>query len=386
MSMTYEGEWDTTGLQMADVLTLPDPSRQLINWMMRQREVSLAEVVAHIGQDEDVARTVLGELMEQGFVSEMEVEGESRYRVRLAPKRGHPLPEHIWQALDVETVSPSLPRPLSVSLLTRLGERGRFLLSASPVVLIFLLVEWLLLTGQESFSGPIGILGTIFVSLLAGVFPVLLLVSSRRKGEFVPGVVYRLMGHPLLITSIYSIFLGSIFLHGLVIWQGRLERAGALLVGIATLGMTIIMARRGAVAPRLVVELRVGAGLAADLAPRGTFAVTAGGQPAMAEVRLGYPEGEQRYQTAAGEVPAPSSLRYAIFQIPAEQAQELKVWAHKITPEGNSEGLPALLEVRCGDETTQFDLKLSGGQALMSLTSEACLLEITLPGSEKRVQ
>ena len=55
------------------------------------------------------------------------------------------------------------------------------------------------------------------------------------------------------------------------------------------------------------------------------------------------------------------------------------MWAHKITPEGDSEGLSALLEVRCGDETTQFDLKLSDGQALLPLTGETCRLEITFP-------
>jgi len=54
------------------------------------------------------------------------------------------------------------------------------------------------------------------------------------------------------------------------------------------------------------------------------------------------------------------------------------VWAHKITSEGDSEGLPALLEVHCGDETTRFDLKLSGGQALLPLTGQPCRLEITL--------
>ena len=78
-------------------------------------------------------------------------------------------------------------------------------------------------------------------------------------------------------------------------------------------------------------------------------------------------------------MPTLSSLRYAIFQAPAEQTQELKVWAHKVEPEGDSEGLPAFLEVHCGDESARFDLKLSGGQALLPLTSEACWLEIKLP-------
>jgi len=35
--------------------------------------------------------------------------------------------------------------------------------------------------------------------------------------------------------------------------------------------------------------------------------------------------------------------------------------------------------VHCGDETTRFDLKLSGGQALLPLTGEARRLEITFP-------
>jgi len=94
---------------------------------------------------------------------------------------------------------------------------------------------------------------------------------------------------------------------------------------------------------------------------------------------LQYPDGEQRYRAATGQVPTPSSLRYAIFQLSVEQAQELKVWAHKVTPEGDSEGLPALLKVHCGDESMQFDLTLSGGQALLPLTGEACRLEITFP-------
>jgi amino acid permease/predicted transcriptional regulator len=390
MSMTYEGEWDPSGLRMADVLALPDDMRRIVNWMVRRGEVSLAEVAAFTGQDERAAHAMLDALAKQGFVRER----QGKYQVHFALRRGRQLPLDIWQALDVETDSPSPRLPLSASLLTRLGERGRFFLSASPVAVVFLLAEWLLLTDAESFSGPLGFAGVVAISLFAGIFPVLLLIASRRKGECIPGTVYRFLGHPLLTTSVYLLFLVSIFLHGLVIWQGPVERAGTLLIGVLMLVVTIVMARRGAFAPRLVVELRVGAGLAPALGDRkgrpytslastrqAVFAITAGGQPVTAEVRLGYPEGEQRYQAATGEVTAPSSLRYATFQVPAEQAQELKVWAHKVTPEGDSESLPALLEVRCGDETTRFDLKLSGGQALLPLTGETCRLEITLAES-----
>jgi len=354
MTLTYEGEWDATGLHLADVLALPDSLRHLINWMMRQGEVSLTEAMAQIGQEEEVVRTLLEDLVEQGLMRQTGVGREARYRAQLAFRRGHQLPEDIWQALEKEAEdSRRWPEPVEgskaggpgfstsrFSILTRLGERGRFLLSASPVIMVFLLAEVLLFTGRESFPEPLSLIGVIVVSLLAGIFPVLLLVSSRRKGEFMPEVVYRLLGHPLLTIGIYSIFLASIFLHGLVIWQGPVERAGALFVGISMLGVTVAMARRGAFAPRVIVELRedpsTGSGQALGEEGRSVFAITAGGQPATAEVRLGYPEGERRYQAATGEVPTPSSLRYAIFQVPTGQAQELKVWAHKITSEGDS--------------------------------------------------
>lgn len=114
---------------------------------------------------------------------------------------------------------------------------------------------------------------------------------------------------------------------------------------------------------------------------RATFAITAGGQPATAEVRLGYADGEQRVQAATAEIPTFSALRYATFQLPATQARELKVWAHQITPEGNSEGLPARLQVHCGGEKKEFDLKLSGGQVVLPLNGAACQLTITLPES-----
>ncbi len=90
-----------------------------------------------------------------------------------------------------------------------------------------------------------------------------------------------------------------------------------------------------------------------------------------------YADNEQRRYEAGSEVPAFLSLRSAIFRLPATQAKELKVWTHRITPDGDSEGLPALLEVHVASETRRFDLKLSGGQVLLPLTSGECWVEIT---------
>jgi hypothetical protein len=244
--------------------------------------------------------------------------------------------------------------------------------SMSPVVIAFVLAEWLLLTNGESFAGLISFLGVIATSLLGGIFPVLLLVASRRKGEVVPGVVYRFLGHPWLIAGIYFLFLAVLFVHGLLLWQNPLERVGALLVGIVMLAATVLMVRRGAFTPRVVVELREDQ----REQEQATFAITAAGQPATAEVWLGYPDGEHKVQAATGKIPAFSSLRYANFHLLTPQAQELKVWAHRITPEGDSESLPALLEVHCGDSKQQFDLRLSGEQVVLPLSNETCRVGI----------
>jgi amino acid permease len=375
LSLTYRGEWATAGLSIADVIALPEDQRQLVNWMMRREAVSLAEVAAHTGQDEAVARAALNGLVEQGFIRELEVDGETRYQLRLALRRGRQIPEVILGEEGGKRKAEGVFSPQLLSSI--LSGRGRFFLSLAPGVFVFLLTEWLVLTGAESFTGPINFLGVIVISLLAGIFPVLLLVASRRKGEIVPGVIYRFLGHPVLLVGIYLLSLTGLFLHGLVIWEDPVQRGIALAVGVMMLGVTIAMGRRGAFARRLVVELREDR----SEGEQARFAVTAGGQPAETEVRLGYPDGEQHHRAATGEVPTFSALRYARFQLPVTRAQELKVWAHEITPEGDSEGLPALLEADCGREKEEFDLKLAGGQVTLPLTGEACHLEITLPES-----
>jgi hypothetical protein len=259
-----------------------------------------------------------------------------------------------------------------LQLLQRLSssEYGSFVLGASPVAVAFLLAEWLLSTGSGSFTGLLSLIGVLIVPLLSGIFPVLLLVASRRKGERVPEAVYRFLGNPLLLAVIYVLYLASIFLHGLVIWSDPLQRAIALLVGVMVVGITLAM--RGVLARRMVVELRE------DEDGRALFSVTADGRPTATDVQLRYPEGEQRHKAAAGEIPAFSSLRQATFRPEASAATQLKVWAHKVTSEGDSEGIAGSLRVRQGDNTNEFDLKLSKGQVILPVAPGTCQVDITL--------
>lgn len=254
------------------------------------------------------------------------------------------------------------------------GSRGRFLLSLIPVIAVLLVAEWMVLTGTGSFAGILGFLGVMVHSLMSGIFPALLLMASRRKGELVPGVSYRALGHPLVVGGIYLLFLSNLFLHGLVIWEHPLMRAGGVLVGVLMVAVTAAMIRRGAFDPRVVIELRQDRRVGRSL-----VAITAGGQPAAAEVQLSDADGERRMQDSTSDLPEFSALRSVGVDLPASRARELKVWAHTISPEGISEDLSMLVAVHDGDENRVVDLGQSGGQVVLHLKHEMCRLEFAFP-------
>ena len=386
LHLAYEGEWYFAGMSMADVFALSDTQQQLVTWLVREEmtgrnTIGLSEMAAYIGQPETTARATLNLMVEQGFIQEVKVGDEIHYSSRLVSRRGRQLPDGIWHTLGVITEKPVRGGP-EIGILQRVrqalfGRWGRYLISVTPVAAIFLLTEWLLLNRTESFTVPLSFLGVIVISLLGGIFPVLLLIASRRKGEVVPGVEYRFLGHPLLTTGIYLLYLTGLFLHGLVIWEDLAQRLAAILVGGLMLGFTVALAYKGAFAPRVVVELRE------DRRERGqaAFAVTVGGQQARADVCLDYADGEQRLYSAAREIQAFSALRRVTFQLPATNAREIKIWAHRITPEGNSESLSGSLQIQRGDEKKEFDLMLSAGQVILPLDSAACQVMITLQTS-----
>lgn len=252
--------------------------------------------------------------------------------------------------------------------------RLRFFLSSTPVLIIFLVAEILALTRAGSFAGILGFIGVVVDSLVAGMFPMLLLVASRRKGELAPAVFYRFLGHPLLVGGIYLLFLLNLLFHGLFIWQNPVQRVIGIVVGLLMVVVTIKTIRRGAFAPRTVVELRE------DQRPGGQslVAITSSGRPVPAQVVLGYPEGEQQAQATGDEISNFGSLRYLRVQLPAPQAaSQLKIWAHRITPEGEPASLPALVVVQDGSEKKEFDLALSGGQVVLP-SNEPGRVEIRL--------
>jgi amino acid permease len=374
MNVTQEGGWDLLGLRMADALRLPDAEQQLVNWLTRHGEADLAAVTAHAGQDQGSVRARLTSLVEHGYVGQVDVGGETRYRVRHARRRASTLPDDIWQGLQEHGgLPPRIPARQSAGthgLAQRIrelvvGDRSRLLVSFAPVCLVFMLSEWLLLEGAQSFAAPLSFAGVIAVTLVAGIFPVLMLVAARRRAELVPGLVLRFLGHPLVTGGLYCLFVANLFLHGLIIWSGAIERISVMAVGLLALGVTIAAVRRGSFTPRAVVELRD------DRRDqhRAVFLVTVKGELAPVRVRLSYADREQTYDTAVGDVPEVSALQQAVFKLPPSQARELKVWVHQITREGESERVPGIVEISSGEQSPrQFDLGVLGDQVLVRVS------------------
>jgi hypothetical protein len=56
----------------------------------------------------------------------------------------------------------------------------------------------------------------------------------------------------------------------------------------------------------------------------------------------------------------------------------LKVWAHRLTAEGVSEGLPAVLVLDNDSGSREYDLASSGGQVVVAVSGERQRLAISL--------
>ena len=91
------------GLDMGNILELPDDLRGIITWMLRETHVDLPQITARMGKDEAAARAMIDSLLDQGYVREIDIKGQVQYRVRLKPKRKVNMPSNLWKALEDKT-------------------------------------------------------------------------------------------------------------------------------------------------------------------------------------------------------------------------------------------------------------------------------------------
>lgn len=243
------------------------------------------------------------------------------------------------------------------------SRRTRFLLAGSPVLAAFLVAEWLAINNITSFANLLGIVGALTLPVLAGALPLLVLLATRHKGDFTPAVVYRWLGNRFVVGVIYAIFIGSIFLHGLLIWEDWPLRILALVAGVLIVAATTVMLRRGILEPRLVL------GLHHDQSLHGSSAwlVTFDGEPLATPLEFRNQDGEQAV-TGAGSGPLPrfDGLCAVRMAVPAVPWQELKVWARRTTPEIVVVSIPGSLHVRGEGGETAYDTEAAGGQVLIT--------------------
>lgn len=253
------------------------------------------------------------------------------------------------------------------------GATVRFIACLTPLIVLFLLVEWMLFAGRESFSGILGFMGVLLLPILGGIFPILMLAASRHTGDYAPGRIFGFLNSLILRVVVYLIYLCSVFVYGLFIWEEPLQRLFAVGVGVLLLILTFMVARQGAFRPRVVIELKLEQ---SDSSERATMAIVDRGQPLSGAFRLTYATREEAARGDRIEIPAFSRLRNLSVEIPAVSSKEMKIWLHRITPEGNSVSIVPALQVR--DSTgAVLELDPRSGQVILPLTSEAVELVFT---------
>jgi amino acid permease len=237
-----------------------------------------------------------------------------------------------------------------------------------PTIAIFLVAEWLFLTNRESFSGLLGFIGVLTAPIIAGVFSMLLLYAARRKGDCDVGMAWRVLDQPIVMVITCGLFLASILVHGLFVWDDPFRRATGLAVSVILLWF-LVSIQSSAFIPRAVVELRLGhereSAAELNLVSPGRF-----GPPIVKWLRNGrQPSGHERH--AVG-------ISGATVQTDPLPVRECKVWTHRLTPDGTSQGVGAQVRV-ANQRTAQVDeYQMPNGVVIFPFSGEAAVLSITL--------
>lgn len=244
----------------------------------------------------------------------------------------------VVEYLPARQPGPSRSGGLAAVLSTR---RGRYLAGLAPTALTSGLLVYLLMTDQDWFARPLAVVGVLTIPLLGGIVPMLLLLAARRRGEYVPGTVIGFFGHPLTVGLISAVFLAGIALHAAVIWTDPIERTAALLVTVFTAALVGRMLLGSSFRRSVAIEIRdAQRGASIDAA----FSVVVAGRLREALVHLERADGSTETQDASAPI-AIAGLRRATFSLANHAARELRVWIHRVTADGESIGLPALVEV-----------------------------------------
>lgn len=270
-------------------------------------------------------------------------------------------------------VEERLPARGTASVIGRLGEPARFVLAISPILVALAVTIWLALSGMGSFTTLLGIVSVFTLPLVTGILPLLLLLATRRKGDFVPGFVLSWLGHPAVIGLLYLFSLATILIHGLYIWDAWPLRMAAFVGTLVLVIATVRIWRQGLLAGRTVLLV------CHDERLHGSSYVqaTSNGQPLPVTIELAYRHQPQQLHTDRAALANVAALRSFSMHLPATTATQLKLWLYRLAPTGQLAGLSAHLVLTEGAKT-ETAVTTPVQSILQYPVTTACQVEIRL--------
>ena len=89
------------GVEVEDVLALPEPFAKVFAHLLRQRRMNLEELGQEFGLTAVATQQLSEALVAKGFLRQMDSRrGETIYRLRLASKAQSYVSDNVWQKLD----------------------------------------------------------------------------------------------------------------------------------------------------------------------------------------------------------------------------------------------------------------------------------------------
>lgn len=85
---------------MTDLLALADPERSLLNWLLRQRGASLADILAHTQVEAAAVQAMLENLIAGGFLTVSQATDPAVFKPHLVSRRVRTVPEKLWKAVE----------------------------------------------------------------------------------------------------------------------------------------------------------------------------------------------------------------------------------------------------------------------------------------------
>ncbi|MBD2113433.1 MULTISPECIES: hypothetical protein [Cyanophyceae] len=85
---------------MTDLLALAEPERTLLNWLLRQRGASLADIMAHTQAEPAAIQAMLDNLMATGFLILHNDAAPPVFKPNLISRKPRAMPEELWESVE----------------------------------------------------------------------------------------------------------------------------------------------------------------------------------------------------------------------------------------------------------------------------------------------